>query len=85
MDIKFTNGATVHRFYKGDEVGELLAAFQYTQDAKAYAEDRIAKMDRTDGISLLVVDHCKGSTQIFKQSPSIQEQNDRTRSSLMGV
>lgn len=74
MYIEFKNGSTVHEVWKDLPEGTLKAAFQYFDDATAFAE---AAMDRVPGeVSLVVVDHGSGELRRFVK-PSASDSDTR--------
>lgn len=69
MEIK--NACTVHRIWIGDassrplSTADLLAAFQYDSDAKAFAELAVASDRHPKNTYLTVVSHYSGEMWVF--------------------
>lgn len=69
MRIEFTNGASVSRFWKDLPDGELLAGFQYFNEAKAFAE-HVCRQDISDA-HFIAVDHGTGASMRY---PSVSKE-----------
>ena len=67
MAIEFTNGAVASRFYS-DGTGELLAAFQYSGDAREWARGKVAS-DAAAGMETSIVVTCLYSGKSWRFDP----------------
>lgn len=67
MRIEFINGATVHELWGDLTDGTLVAAFQYYDQAKSWAERAMER--QPSAVSLLVVDHGTGATTRYIHKP----------------
>ncbi len=69
MRIEFINGATVHQLWADLPDGTLVAAFQYFDHAKRWAEQGMEREPQE--VSLLVVDHGTGETRRYFHKPKV--------------
>ena len=63
----FTNGALVFKIWRGDGSGEVLAKFQYMQDAKRWAEFYTQNADKSNSWFLTAV--CESECEVATYLP----------------
>ena len=64
MEARFTNGATVNRIWSDGKSTELIAAFQYENDAISFAEARAAEDRENDFGPCSYAIHCTYSGKL---------------------
>lgn len=71
MELRLNNGAFVHRVYTGTSIPELLAGFQYTQDAEEFAAAQLAKDVARDWLNSSYAVTCSntGQMRILRHEP----------------
>lgn len=66
MEVRFTNGCSVNRVWS-DAGTELIAVFQYEQNAVAFAKTQAADETRPDGVFYVVSNHYNGKITVVRR------------------
>ena len=77
MDLRFINGSSVNRCW-GDESTELVAGFQYENDAIQFAKSKLAEDVARKWLESFYVVHdtCNGKMTVIRHKPSPQVSAD---------